>query len=646
MIWIFRYVIDMKNNKFYVTTPIYYVTAKPHLGSLYSTVLADVAARWHKLQGEKTFFLTGTDEHGQKIAQAAQAVGKEPQAFVDSFIPAYKTIWQEYQIEYSTFIRTTDAYHKKAVQECVTKLLNKGDIYKSHYSGWYCTPCETFVTNEVQGDAGPACPSCGRQTVRVSEESYFFRLSAYQEKLLDFYKNNPNFMVPKERLKEVISFVQSGLQDLSISRTTITWGVPFAQDSEHVVYVWIDALLNYLSGIGYGQKDKEKEFAYWWPADLQILGKDIVRFHAIYWPALLMALELPVPKKLLVHGWIKVGEQKMSKSLGNVVDPEILYENYGADAVRYYLLRAMAITHDSPFSIDDLERHITSDLCNDLGNLLNRMIALAHKNSLYEVHAPHAWSEKSIDLRDLCWTTVQDVANYMADYSFHMALATLWKYINAVNSYFHEHEPWKLAKTKPELFTEVISATCHSLHTIALLLWPVMPQKMNELLKALGHSLQLDGNLLEQLQNNPWHQTYMLHQTPPLFEKPKEREMQPEEHKESQPVSHDISIDDVAKVELRVGEIIACEEMPKSEKLLKLTVDFGECGKRQILAGVKKFFTPEGLINKKATFVYNLQPRKMMGLESHGMMLMAEDAQGNLRLVEIDQVVPNGTRLR
>lgn len=637
----------MKNKKFYVTTPIYYVTAKPHLGSLYSTVLADVAARWAKLQGKKTFFLTGTDEHGQKIAQAAEKVGKKPQEFVDSFIPAYKTIWQEYDIDYSAFIRTTDEHHKKAVQECVTKLLQKGDIYKSHYSGWYCTPCETFVTGaEEVAETGPACPTCGRETVRVSEESYFFKLSAYQDKLLDFYTNNPNFVTPKERIKEVVSFVKSGLQDLSISRTTISWGVPFSQDSEHVVYVWIDALLNYLSGIGYGQQDKEQEFNYWWPANLQILGKDIVRFHAVYWPALLMALDLPLPEKLLVHGWIKVGDQKMSKSLGNVIDPEILFENYGADAVRFYLVRAMAITHDSPFSIDDLERHITTDLCNDLGNLLNRMITLAHKNSLYEVHAPQNWSEKSIDLRDQSWTMVQDVANYMADCSYHMALSLVWRYINAVNSYFHEHEPWKLAKSNPKLFAEVISATSHSLYTIAVLLWPIMPQKMAQLLQALGHTLQLEHNSIEHLQNNPWQQIFMLHQTPPLFEKPKEREMQPEEQKDSTPVSNDIAIDDVVKVELRVGQIVECEEMTKSEKLLKMLVDFGECGKRQILAGVKKFFSPETLINKKATFVYNLKPRKMMGLESHGMMLMAEDSDGNLKLVEIDQSVPSGTRLK
>ena len=388
----------MNQEKFYVTTPIYYVTAKPHLGSLYSTLLADVVARWNKLKGKRTFFLTGTDEYGQKVALQAEKAGKQPQEFVDSFIPAYKELWADYEIVYNHFIRTTDEDHVKAVQQWITMLIAKGDIYKAFYEGWYCTHCETFVTEkeiDPQGvygaDSGPACPSCARPTKAVSEETYFFRLSAYQDKLLKFYKENPTFVVPKERLNEVINFVESGLKDLSISRTTISWGIPFPGDAKHVTYVWADALNNYITGIGYGNQLREKDFHQWWPADLHILGKDIIRFHAIFWPAFLMASGLPLPKQLLVHGWITVDNQKMSKSFGNVIDPVELLQKYGADQVRYYLVRQMAVNQDGNFSITDLEQRITADLANDLGNLLNRMTALAEKFDAMVINPPAAW---------------------------------------------------------------------------------------------------------------------------------------------------------------------------------------------------------------------------------------------------------------
>src|SRR5579863_171275 len=307
---------NMETKKFYVTTPIYYVTAKPHLGSLYSTLLEDVIARWNKLQGKEVFFLTGTDEHGQKVAQAAQAAGKDPQAFVDSFIPDYKKAWNVYDLQYDLFIRTTYQFHIHGVQQFIQRLIDNGHVYKSEYSGMYCISCETFVV-----DGAKSCPSCGRETIWFSEETYFFKLHSFAERLLEFYRANPDFIVPKERFNEVISFVESGLHDLSLSRSSVPWGVPFPGDPKHTVYVWVDALCNYITGIGYGDSAKQELFKNWWPADLQILGKDIIRFHAVYWPALLMAAELPLPKKMLVHGWIKVDKQKMSKSLGNVVDP-------------------------------------------------------------------------------------------------------------------------------------------------------------------------------------------------------------------------------------------------------------------------------------------------------------------------------------
>jgi methionyl-tRNA synthetase len=639
------------SNKFYVTTPIYYGTAKPHLGSLYSTLLADVAARWNKLYGHATFFLTGTDEHGQKVAQAAEKAGQLPKAFVDKLVPDYMNMWHKYEFEYNKFIRTTDPEHIHAVQEWVKTVQKKGDIYKSVYSGWYCTPCETYVTETEAGptDKAPNCSSCNRETNYVSEESYFFKLSAYQDRLLEFYKNNPNFMVPKERLNEVIRFVESGLKDLSISRTTISWGVPFPGDEKHIVYVWADALTNYISAVGYGQKGHENEFNFWWPADLQILGKDIVRFHAVYWLAFLMAADLKLPKKLLVHGWIKVNQQKMSKSLGNVVDPEVLYDNYGADCVRYYLTRSMAITHDSEFSIKDLEERITSDLANDLGNLLNRMLTLAFKNNLAEVPKHTVWNEAGVDLRNACWDAIEEYEQYMNDCQYHMALARLWKYINQVNSYFHANEPWKLAKENRAEFTEIISAVCHSLYTIGFLLWPIMPKKMNELMQNLGKTVQVDShNIIDLLKDNRWDHIFHLQITQTLFEKPepaKKEEVMQKEKTEESAVQNYITIDQLMPIELRVGTIEDCQDLPKSDKLYQLRVNFGDFGVRQILAGVRQSFSPEQLIGKQAVFVYNLQPRKMLGTESQGMMLIAKDSDGLLRLVAPQERVANGTRL-
>lgn len=636
----------MSKQTFYVTTPIYYGTARPHLGSLYSTLIADVINRWEQLKGKETFFLTGTDEHGQKIAQAAVQAGMTPKSFVDSFIAAYQEAWHTYDIGYSQFIRTTDPYHIKGVQELLKKLMAQGDIYKAVYKGWYCVPDETYVAVAQPSDTkGPLCPSCNRDTVLISEESYFFKLSAYQDKLLQFYKEHPDFIVPKERAHEVISFVESGLKDLSISRTTLSWGVPFPDDPEHVVYVWIDALCNYITAIGYGDPRRAKELKKWWPAQAQVLGKDIVRFHGVFWPAMLMAVGLQPPHQLLVHGWIQIDKQKMSKSRGNVVDPLDLAKLYGAQAVRYYLVRQMPVNTDGDFSTSDLEKRITADLANDLGNLLNRMLMLAEKYNLNQVKPPKTWHQSAIDLRDEAFNMIEDFEQYMADYEFHLALARLWKFIHQVNAYFHEQEPWKIAEKDRALFEEIIAATCHGLRIIAVLLWPIMPQKMIELLASIGHTLDIGTITLADLELEVWHQKFMLTKIPPLFQKieesPKETIM--EEKKE---IANFITIDDLKKVELRVGTIIAAENVAGSDKLIKMQVDLGPLGQRQILSGIRASYAPTDLINKQGIFVCNLSPRKMVGIESQGMMLIAPDADKKVQLLSPHKVVPNGTALQ
>lgn len=698
-------------NKFYITTPIYYVTARPHLGSLYSTLFADVLARWHKLNGKKTFFLTGTDEHGQKIAQAAQKAGMEPKAFVDQFIPAYQDTWKKFEIDYTYFVRTTDPDHIRGAQAFVQKLIDTGDIYKAVYEGWYCTPDETFVTHSqgsgqahkgeansssvrpeaLEGQSGPACPSCGRETVFVSESTYFFKLSAYQDRLLKFYKDHPDFIVPKERANEVISFVESGLKDLSISRTTVPWGIPFPHDPEHTIYVWTEALCNYITAIGYGNANKQDEFKFWWPADVQVLGKDIVRFHAVFWPAFLMAADLPLPKQLLVHGWIKVDEQKMSKSLGNVVDPMALYDAYGPEPLRYYLLRQLPIGQDGNFNIEELETRITADLANDLGNLLNRLVVLAAKNESMILHAPKKWEGAAeLDLRDESLNMVQEFEDYMKDFQFHHALGSLWKFIHKINVYFHTQEPWKVAAKDPKKFAEILSATAHGLRLVAILLWPVMPKKMERMLHSLGVVFVPGQHTLEDVELGHWGQTFMFTKIENLFEKieksdekiekseidvlrapsdfakatpdrqdmvkdktdqtPSARLASPSElgerSREGQTLDNFIDITDLAKIELRVGTIIACETVEKSDKLLKMSVDLGELGVRQILGGIRKHYQPEELIGRQGLFVCNLKPRKMLGLESHGMMLIAQDANGKSQLMAPAMGVPNGTRLQ
>jgi methionyl-tRNA synthetase len=638
-----------QSNKWYVTTPIYYVNAKPHLGTLYSTVLADVIARYQKLSGKKVYFLTGTDEHGQKIAEAAAAQGLSPQEFVDKMAPAFKDMWHAYGIEFNHFIRTTDKSHIKTVQKWLIQLQEKGHIYKATYEGWYCVPDEAFILErDVKEfkDGTPLCPNCNRPLKFMSEESYFFKLSAYQDKL-SFFEENPHFIAPAERLHEVKNFVASGLKDLSISRRTVTWGIPFPGDEQHVTYVWADALCNYLSAIGYLDPHRTEEFNFWWPADTQVMAKDIVRFHAVYWLAFLMASELPLPKKLVVHGWIKIGDQKMSKSLGNAVDPHMLLEKYGAEPIRYYLTRYMAINQDSPFSESEMIERMNADLANDFGNLLNRVITLSLKNGLSTVHAPSVWSPAVETLRDDWWTTLEEFKAEMNNYYFHRAYARLWKFVQLTNAYLHAEEPWKIAATDKQKFNEVMSAALHAIYNVAILTLPIMPKAMEQALSALGMTFKKEHDYIEELNNNPWNLSFVLKSIPPLFVKHEPLVMTEPTATTAPKVELDtISIDEVNKVILLVGTIENVEEVPKSDKLYKLTVNLGLHGTRIVLSGVRQHFAPADLLNKQGVFVSNLAPRKMVGLESQGMMLFAEDEKGRLRMVTIESFVPNGTRLR
>lgn len=634
---------------FYVTTPIYYVNAKPHLGSLYPTLLADVAARWNRIKGCDTFMLTGTDEHGQKVAEAAEKNGLQPQEFVDRLVPAFKEPWKQYNIAYNHFIRTTDQYHIKAVQDWIVQLQKQGDIYKATYEGWYDLSQEAFLTEkdlEFREEGQPPISLMSGNKARwVSEECYFFRLSAYQDRLLAFYRENPDFITPPERINEVIAFVESGLKDLSISRKTITWGIPFPGDESHVTYVWADALNNYLSAIGYGDKNRSEEFNKWWPADLQVLGKDIVRFHAVYWPAFLMATGLPLPRKLLVHGWIRVNGEKMSKSIGNVVDPVELANHYGVDPIRYYLMRYISISQDSSFSTEDLENRINTDLANDFGNLVNRMVTLALKNGLTKVSAPWHTHEADNKLREALHAMLKEFEHEMSRYYYHQAYAALWRFIASVNRYFHDQEPWKVIKTDSERFAEIIATTCHALHATGLLLWPVMPTTIEKLFKALGIEFIEGTNYLMQLNEEKLTTEFTLSPLEPLFTKYEEKKIE----MTNQPASveqHYIALEDFIKTDLAVGTIINVEDVAKSEKIYKLTVDCGSFGIRSICAGVKKFYTQEELKGTKTIFVLNLKPRELFGITSQGMMLTATNSEGKSTIVHVDESVPTGTKLK
>ncbi len=631
--------------KFYVTTPIYYVNAAPHLGTLYSTIIADVTSRYQRLHGRETFFVTGTDEHGQKIKTAAQAAQKTPQAFVDDMIESFKKTWELFGINYSHFIRTTDPMHKKIVQETVKTLLEQGDIYKASYEGLYCTPCESFIANNEQNET-LTCPIHQKPLEKIAEESYFFRLSGYQDQLLAFYEEHPDFINPKERFAEVISFVQGGLKDLSISRTTVSWGVPFPGDEKHTIYVWIDALMNYISALSYAPEGETS----CWPADVQIMAKDIVRFHAVYFPALLMALKKQIPHTLLVHGYLLMQDQKMSKSLGNNISPESLAQTCGAETIRYYLMKQIPFAHDGHCSLEDLVNITNADLSNNVGNLLQRTITLARNKKLTTIIPPQAWEVPATKLHMKAQETVSSYIDAMNHYQYHKALAYVMDFVSETNAYLHNQEPWKMGPDQQELLHEIISATLHALDCIGFLLIPFLPEKM----KQLNHALQKqkmteeqESDLFNYIRNKPWQHTFK----PQLLDAPLFPRLElPEKpaHTEEKVVEQNdlINIETFAQVKLAVGTIIACIPVAKSEKLLQLTVDLGSFGTRTILSGVAQSCTPQSLINTQGIFVVNLPERKMAGIISQGMMLFASKEDGKVTPATSTEKVANGTLIR
>ena len=642
---------------YYITTPIYYPSGKLTIGNAYTTVAADTMARYKRAQGYDTFFLTGTDEHGLKIEQKAEAKGIKPQEFVDEMADSYKKLWKMLDISYDKFIRTTDEEHVKAVQKIFERLLKQGDIYLGEYQGWYSVEDEEYFTEsqlaEVYKDdngkvIGGKAPS-GHEVKLIKEPSYFFRMSKYADRLLDYYKEHPEFILPHSREKEMVNnFIKPGLEDLSVTRTTVNWGIPVPSDPKHVVYVWIDALSNYITALGYGS-DNDSLFEKYWPADVHLVGKEIVRFHTIYWPIMLMALGLPLPKQIFGHGWVLMRNGKMSKSKGNAVYPEMIVERYGLDALRYYLMREIPFGSDGIFTPEDFVERVNFDLANDLGNLLNRTVSMINQYQDGMV-APVSETEDEFakSLRETAQATIDTYYQKMDQLHFSQALDAIWKLISRANKYIDETTPWVLNKEgKQEELSRVMSNLAESLRLVALLIRPVMTESPAKIFAQLG--LALDNEEANVLEWGAYSWDNKVTEKPtPIFPrlkneeeikyikaqmaKAKPKKATRSQQKEQQKEDKAITIDDFDKVEMKVGQILGVEPVKGSNKLLAFKLDFGEKEPRQILSGIAKFYPSyEELVGKKVIAVTNLKPRKMLGHLSQGMLLSSEK-DGNIKL--------------
>ena len=666
------------NKKFYITTPIYYVNARPHIGHAYTTIACDTIARRQRLLGADTFFLTGTDEHGQKIERAAQAAGKTPQQYADEISAEFRQLWKRMGISNDDFIRTTEDRHKKRVQELFRRIRDNGYIYKGTYTGQYCVSDELYVDGAQPGDP---CPTCGRVTETVKEENYFFKLSTFQDKLLALYAN-PEFIFPEARRNEVISFVRSGLRDLSISRSTFTWGIPVPDDPKHVIYVWLDALANYITAIGYGSSHAgaQEAFKKFWPADVQMIGKEIVRFHCVYWPAFLMAAGLPVPKAIVAHGWLLFEESKMSKSRGNIVRTETILDVLGADALRYFLLREVVFGQDGSFSFDALVQRYNSDLANGLGNLASRTLTMINRYFKGEVPYPsHGASKTTADdaVAETARKTIREFGTLFDQFQFSRALEAAWTLVAAVDKYIVENEPWALGEKQDEdsrsRLATVLYTAAEALRIATALAHPVMPEATAKIWTQMGL-----GDIKQlALSELAWGQLPLgtkLGEVQPVFPRADkgaiERMQKMEEEQRSTPAAEapgatatapaqaaaaavpavipateKISIDDFAKIELRVGLVKVAERVPKADKLLRLEIDIGT-EVRQVLAGIAEAYAPETLIGRKVVIVANLAPRKLRGMESNGMIVAASLDGGKPVLASFLEDVPVGARLK
>ncbi|MGI2329715.1 methionine--tRNA ligase [Planococcus sp. YIM B11945] len=651
-----------KNNTFYLTTPIYYPSGKFHIGTAYTTVASDAIVRYKRLRGFDVRFLTGMDEHGQKIEEKAQEAGKAPQEYVDEMAAAAKKVWETMDITYDDFIRTTETRHKEGVEKIFQTFLDNGDIYKGEYEGWYCTPCESFYTEAQLVDGN--CPDCGRPVHKVKEESYFFNMKKYADRLLDYYENNVEFIEPESRKNEMINnFIKPGLEDLSVSRTSFDWGIPVPGDPKHVIYVWVDALSNYITSLGYGSED-DSLFNKYWPADVHVVGKDIVRFHTIYWPIFLMALDLPLPKKIFAHGFIMMKDGKMSKSKGNVVYPEMLVERYGLDATRYFLLRELPFGSDGVFSPESFIERTNFDLANDLGNLLNRTVSMINK--YFEGTVPQVEGYKTEfdeTLQQIAKQTVANYEQYMEKMQFSLVLSEVWTLISRTNKYIDETQPWVLAKDEalqPQL-ASVMGHLAESLRMTAVMLQPFLPNAPKQIVEQLGLSEDtLAWETLEQFGNIP-ASTKVVGKGTPIFPR---LEVEPEvayireqmrggsapveeekvEEVVEAPDVPEITIDDFMKIDLRAATVTACEPVPKTTKLLKLQVDLGY-EQRQVVSGIAEHYKPEELVGKRVVVVTNLKPVKLRGEWSQGMIL-AGQKDGYLTLTEVDAKLPNGAQIK
>ena len=624
----------------YITTPIYYVNGEPHIGHAYTTFIADTIARYERLKGEETFFLTGTDEHGQKIEESAKKADKPTQEFADEISATFKNLWDEFGISYDRFIRTTDKEHKKGVQKAFLKMYEKGDIYKGEYEGHYCVSCETFFP-ETQLVDGEFCPDCGRSTTIVKEESYFFKLSDYEEKLLKHYEEHPEFILPKSRANEVVNFVKGGLRDLSVTRTSFSWGVALPKelnDPKHVMYVWLDALLNYVTALGYGS-DNTELMEKFWPADIHLVGKDILRFHAIYWPAFLMSLDLPLPKHIAAHGWWTRDGEKMSKSKGNVVHPKEVADAYGAENLRYFMLREVPFGQDGDFSQRAFIDRINSDLSNDLGNLLNRIIGMSGKYSDFVIDSKDVERFHAKELEKV-HEVLESLDQYIENVQPHRYLEELWKLFVIGNGTIQESEPWaKMKNGQTDEALATVALVANILAKAAVMLSPVMPKTAKKIAEALGIEITT-ATYSDLVTKKKLLATFTIKKIPPLFPKveepllPEAPKAQPNETEESKAQEEKKEEDNLIEIgqffetSLKVGTVVDTEEVPKSKKLLKLQVDLGEEQPRQIVAGIKEFYSAEDLKNTQVCVVANLKPAKLMGIVSQGMLLAAKDEDG------------------